>query len=168
MKHLFTILCCLFLSVWSHAQSIGPSTLNATGNSATLSGNTYEYAIGGLIGNSYVSDNLVVTPYALQPVEPSTGIPTPGISVSELSVFPNPASHILYLQPKFGKKGVLEYVITDALGRTIATRKISLEKGNERQEIDMSSFALGQYNLTVQWLQQGKVSLSTFKVQKIN
>lgn len=169
MKKILTfLLCLLLLPALSPAQSIGPSTLNAAGKSVTISGNTYEYAIGGLIGGSYVSSGLVVTPYALQPVPPSTGIPTPGINASDLSVFPNPSNNVLYLQPKFGKKGTLEYVMTDVLGRTIASRKVSLEKGNERQEIDMTSYATGQYHLNVYWLQQGTSYHSTYKVQKIN
>lgn len=167
MKPLLIILLGLLPLVTS-AQSLGPATLNATGKSATLSGNTYEYAIGGLTGNTYTSASLVVTPGVLQPVQVSTGIGTPEITTADLSVFPNPAAHTLYLQPHFGKKGTLQYVITDVLGRTIATQKINLEKGNEKQEIDMSPYAMGQYNLTVHWLQQGKTYRSTYKVQKIN
>lgn len=168
MKPLLIILLGL-LPFFTSAQSLGPATLNATGKSATVSGNTYEYAIGGLItGNTYTSASLVVTPGVLQPMQASTGIGTPEITASDLSVFPNPAAHTLYLQPHFGKKGTLQYVITDVLGRTITTQKIALEKGNEKQEIDMSPYALGQYNLTVHWLQQGKTQKSTYKVQKIN
>ncbi len=165
---LFFIILLSPLPLLTSAQSLGPAALNATGKSATLSGNTYEYAIGGLVGNAYTSANLVVTPGVLQPVQPATGIGTPEITGSDLTVFPNPAAYTLYLQPHFGKKGTLEYVITDVLGRTIATQKIALEKGNEKQEIDMSPYTMGQYNLTVHWLQAGKTYRSTYKVQKIN
>lgn len=170
MKHLFTLIVPLsLLPVLSNAQSIGPSELNATGRSVTTGGNTYEYAIGTVVGlGAYQSSTLVVTPGVLQPkIAQPNGIDENTIPGSNLSVYPNPVQETLYLQPAFGKKGKLKYILLDGAGRTVMTRSASLEQGNELQEIQMSGYAIGQYTLSVEWQQQGKSLNTAYKIQKI-
>lgn len=160
-----TGLCCLALG--AAAQSIGPSELNATGGSKVIAGNTYEYALGSLTSNAYVAPGLIVTPGTLQPAKDNgTGTQEPGIAPGDLFVYPNPASDVLQLQPRFGKPGQLSYTLYDALGRQLLSREISLPAGNERQEISMIPYAQGQYHLYVRWKQPGRVQSSTFKIQK--
>jgi hypothetical protein len=170
MKHLFTLIFpLLLLSALSSAQSIGPSELNATGKSVVTGGNTYEYAIGAVVGlGAYQSSSLVVTPGVLQPqnAQPN-GIDENAIPGSSLSVYPNPVQETLFLQPAFGKKGMLKYILLDGAGRTLMTRNATLEHGNELQEIQMSAYAIGQYTLSVEWQQQGKAFNTAYKIQKI-
>lgn len=168
MKRLLTTLIGLGTAVCCTAQSIGPAGINAGGGSTDLAGNTYEFALGNLVAGSYTSSGLVVTPYALQPVTGSTGIEVPRIDAADLSVFPNPATHILNLQPRFKGKGILVYTFTDVLGRLIFSRELSLDAGNEKQEIDLSGLAAGQYQLDLLWKQKGKTARSIYKIQKIN
>jgi hypothetical protein len=170
MKQLLTYLfALLFLPLAMHAQSIGPSEMNATGKSVFAGGNTYEYAIGTVVaGTTYQSSSLVVTQGVLQPVIGSvSGVHEPGISSDHLMVYPNPVQETLFLKPEFGKKGKLEYVLLDGAGRTIMKSSAALEFGNELQEIPMSPYAVGQYTLSVTWQQQGKVQSTAFKIQKI-
>ena len=167
MKYLMTFLLCMLITVITTAQSVGPSSLNASGGSAVVSGNTFEYAIGDLLTTTYTSSSLVVTQGVLQPMPAPTGISTPGIAASDLSVFPNPASGYLFLQPGFSKGGVLEYLLLDATGKTVLQRSVTLTQGNERQEIVMTPFAAGQYMLQVQWRQQGQTYMNAYKVQKL-
>lgn len=170
MKHLWTCTACMLLSLSSAtAQSIGPSTYNTTGGSNSAGPNTIEYAIGGVVaGNTYIASNLVVTQGVLQPkIAAPSNVETPTIAAADLFLFPNPAAQTLYLQPRFKKGGLLEYMLMDASGRMLRWKSVKLEQGNERQEISMGDFASGQYNLRVQWTQQGKTSSNVFKVQKI-
>lgn len=170
MKHLWTLFISLFfISFGLRAQSIGPSVLNANGGSTSSNGNTYEYAIGGVVAaKTYSSANLVVTPGVLQPLmDNPNSVQQPGILSENLSVYPNPVDDILFLQPSFGKKGTMIYILSDAKGRTIARREIPLEQGNEQQQIPMSHYAVGQYNLNVQWTAQGKTFISAYKIQKV-
>jgi len=170
MKHCLPILTTLLFAVpLARAQSTGPSVLNATGNSQTIAGNTYEYAIGDVIsGNSFESPTLVVTPGVLQPAgEDPNSIPAPGISAGLLQVYPNPASRTLFLQPHFDKEGDLQYVLYDGLGRVVQQRTVRLATGNERQEVPMSAFAAGQYMLQVQWSRNGHARQAAYKIQKI-
>ncbi len=171
MKNLLPFLCCMLLVTSTGiAQSVGPAVLNTTGGHGTIGDNVFYYAIGDVVSHStHISDNLVVTHGVLQPqVSDPNDIPVPVISSSDLLVFPNPADYILFLQPHFGGKGVLKFSLSDALGRMLITKEVSLEYGNEQQEIKMAPFAAGQYTLNVQWKQQGKISSNAYKIQKIN
>src|SRR6218665_2294247 len=122
MKSLLTLISLFLLSLSLHGQSVGPSEINAAGSSVTAGGNTYEYAIGTVVGApAYISGSLVVTPGVLQPqVEATNGIAETAIPSDRLSVYPNPVEQTLFLKPDFGRKGVLQYVLMDASGRTIA------------------------------------------------
>lgn len=170
MKQLLTYLfALLFLPLAMHAQSIGPSEMNATGKSVFAGGNTYEYAIGTVVaGTTFQSSSLVVTQGVLQPVIGSvSSVHEPGISSDHLMVYPNPVQEILFLKPAFGKKGKLEYVLLDGAGRTIMHNSVVLEYGTELQEISMAPYAIGQYTLSVTWQHQGQSQRTAFKIQKI-
>ena len=171
MKYLTTFLSCVLLAaVGSSAQSIGPATLNITGGSSTNNGNTYEFAIGSVVsGNTYISTNLIVTPGVLQPeTSDPDGIELPEITAGELSVYPNPVTQTLFLQPHFDKGGTLEYVLYDVAGRTITRQTQALPLGNEKQEIRMAAYATGQYILQIRFLTPGKTSINAYKIQKVN
>ena len=152
----------------AHAQSVGPSALNATGGSGTIAGNTYEYSIGTInLSQTFSSASLVVTDGVLQPILTPTNVAQPHISAAQLSVFPNPVSSTLFLQPAFAKGGQLKYMLTDAAGKTITGESHALVTGDERQEINMKHLAAGQYHLTVEW-QSGSASFTNaYKIQKI-
>ncbi|WP_118975332.1 T9SS type A sorting domain-containing protein [Taibaiella koreensis] len=169
MKPIYMIctgLCCLALQ--ARAQSIGPAELNASGGGRQITGNSYEYAIGGIGSNSFVSPTLVVTPGVLQPFhDDGVGVHGQGLDANDLLVFPNPATTILLLQPRFNKAGKLSCVLYDALGRQLFSREFALQAGNERQEISMAAYAQGQYHLSITWKQQGASRNGTFKIQKI-
>jgi len=170
MKKLLTVLCLLLLcSMAARAQSIGPSTLNAAGGSRTIEGNTYEYAIGEVVaGSTYDGPGLIVTPGVLQPmIEDPDGIDQLVIDPGALGVFPNPVEQALFLQPDFKKKGILEYVLSDIQGRILLEKKVNLDQGNERQQIDMNHLAAATYNLSVVWKQAGKLYVKAFKIQKV-
>lgn len=171
MKHLLTYLFALsFLpATMMHAQSIGPSEMNAAGKSIFAGGNSYEYAIGTVVaGTTFQSPSLVVTQGVLQPlIEEPSGVDEPGIPSDNLSVYPNPVEQTLFLKPAFGKKGKLEYVLLDGAGRTIMKSSVALEHGNELQEIPMSLYAVGQYTLSVTWQHQGQAQSNAYKIQKI-
>lgn len=152
----------------ARAQSIGPSSINAAGGSGTISGNTYEYSIGTLaLQQTYSSPSLIVTDGVLQPNIAPNSVAPPPIAAGQLSVYPNPVLSTLFVQPGFGKSGTLQYVLTDAAGKTVHTQSVALSLGTERQEINMSALAAGQYTLNVTWQQGGKNYATAYKVQKL-
>src|SRR5688572_21995377 len=110
MKKKILILCsvCLCTSpAWS--QSIGPSTINAAGGSAAISGNTHEFSIGELLIETATGANIVVTQGVLQPSPKPLGIDDTDFFADHLNNFPNPAEEVVFLQPSFASGGKLSY-----------------------------------------------------------
>jgi hypothetical protein len=162
-------LCCAFVSHQVHAQSMGPSTLNSAGQATVVNGNTYEWAIGEPIIHTATTANLVVTQGVLQPFNTSDTLKlnNPNI-ISNLKVYPNPVREgWLYISPAFNQGGSLKYILTDALGRVMASQQFTLTIGNEIQRIGMHLLANGQYNLTLEWKDKNGTAFNNYKIQKI-
>lgn len=150
------------------AQSVGPSALDAAGASVAVGGNIYEYAIGQVMaGNTFSAPTLVVTPGVIQPNMTSAGIKGQGITASQLHVYPSPAESTLHLQPAFNGNGTLQYSLYDAAGKPVISREAVLQSGIERQSLDITRIAAGQYMLQVIWTQSGSTYTSGYKVQKV-
>ena len=149
------------------AQSIGPNVVNTSGGSAVLAGNTHEFAIGGLLVNTYNSSGLVVTPYVLQPLPPTVGIDDKDFFADNLVIFPNPAENVLFLKPSFRSGGKLSFILYDALGRVMSQAEITLATGKEQQSIGLKSLAAGTYLLHIGYQQRGKNYQTSYKVQKL-
>ena len=151
-----------------YAQSIGPSAIDAAGNSITTGGITYEYAIGQPGNNStFTSASLVVTPGVLQPVINTTGIlPDAGLS-AQLQVYPDPLETMLFIQPAFKGGGTLQSGLYDASGKLVLRQDALLKTGGERQALDVTQLAAGNYLLQVKWLCAGATSTAAYKLQKL-
>lgn len=169
MNKIILLIFLLSSSYFAAAQSTGPAVLNAAGGQKVIGGNTYEYAIGHMIeGSTYSSATLVVTPWVLQPkVEEPNSAGNIKISSNELNVFPNPVEQMLFIQPNFGKAGKMSLLLTDIQGRNMLQHSVDLNTGNERQQIDMTHLAQGQYQLNVIWQQNTTTHQASFKIQKI-
>jgi len=170
----FTIPCLLFKGLLMIAcnpvlaQSTGSAALDAAGGSRTIAGITHEYAIGQIIdGDTYFTGLLVVAPGVLQPAATSR-VPEKTIGAFELQVFPNPVENTLFLLPAFRRAGTLQYGLYDAAGKLIFGREAILVDGTERQDLQISHIAAGQYILRVSW-KAGRSELRTsgYKIQKM-
>lgn len=144
---------------------LAQSTLNAAGGGATIGGNSYDYSVGEMAVVSTASTaTLVVTQGLLQP-QPATPDATSNLIISEnqLSIYPNPTTAILNLQPQFTTGGILSIQLVDMNGRMIQKKEIKLANGSETQKLDISSYATGNYLLNVQF----ENHRNTYKIQKI-
>jgi hypothetical protein len=168
MKKKILILCsaCLCTSLaWS--QSIGPSTINASGGTAIISGNTHEFSIGELLVETKAGANIIVTQGLLQPIPQPNGIEDRDFFADHLDIFPNPAEEVVFLQPSFSSGGKLSYHLYDALGRSIEQAAFTLLTGKEKQTIRLKHLAASTYMLNVSFLQQGKTYTTAYKIQKL-
>lgn len=156
-------------TVVAQAQSIGPSTLNATGGSKVINSNTYEYSIGELVTSTFANPNLIVTQGVLQPNLSTSSVGTVPGKISQLKVYPNPvADGQLYLSPSFSGGGKLVYLLTDAAGKTVVSQTLTLQTGKELQTISMNAYAAGQYTLSIEWQDKSGRSSGNYKIQKTN
>lgn len=168
MKKKILILCsaCLCTSpAWS--QSIGPSTINTAGGSATLSGNTHEFSIGELLVETKTGTNIIITQGVLQPLPQPTGIDDRNFFGDHLNIFPNPAEEVVFLQPSFSSGGKLSCHLYDALGRSLEQAEFTLLTGKEKQAIRLKHLAAGTYMLNISFLQKGKTYNTAYKIQKL-
>jgi hypothetical protein len=151
------------------AQSISPSVLNASGGSQSAGAATFEWSVGEMTLVSTASaGSIVVTQGLLQPLQAPAAIGNVVISTEDLSVFPVPASSILNIKPGFRKPGTMVLLLVDATGKTVLHSEVLLKTGTELQQLNISSFANGNYLLSVSYEASGTLSHQSYKIQKIN
>lgn len=157
----------LLASAHTHAQSIGPTTINASGGSAVISGNTHEWAVAeNTVVSTYSSSSLILTQGVLQPMPPSTGISKVNNAQDNVRVFPNPVQNELYLQCEFNGAGTLAYTLQDITGKLISRREEKLQTGNEKITVSFDGLATGNYMLSVMYTQSTGTSAASFKISK--
>ena len=157
---------CAYLPI--HAQSIGPASIDVAGGSASVGATMHEYAIGQVMASStYFSSSAIVTPGVLQPAITATGISSHPIAAADLQVYPSPVKTVLFMQLAFRGTGVLQYGLYDVAGKLVTSREIVLQNGSERQALEVTAFAAGQYFLNINWIQAGTTYNASYKIQKL-
>jgi len=154
---------------FSQAQVQQSATVNATGGSAQLSGNTYEWSVGEMVlVNTVTTTNLVVTQGLLQPILNTTDIRHPELSADQLKVYPNPTKDIVFIQPGLKPNTSLTLLVYDISGRAFFRKTLVLKTGTEVQTVDLGTYAAGSYLLDIVAGTSGSSSRNTFKIQKLN
>lgn len=159
----FVCILCVTFPVAAAAQT----ALNASGNSGSIAGNLYAYSIGEMVlVSTETSSNLIVTQGVLQASSGTMGVAETTFLAENLSLYPNPVENTLYLQPTLPGGGELSVGLFDLRGRQLMQRKIELQSGSERQELNLSTLQEGSYLLKAT-LQQGERTYEhSFKVLK--
>ncbi|MBS4044525.1 MAG: T9SS type A sorting domain-containing protein [Chitinophagaceae bacterium] len=85
------------------------------------------------------------------------------INVNAFSVFPNPVKDKLSLNIFSNQNESSIITISDIFGRVLQSKKQDLIKGKQIQQVDMSQFPRGNYQVTVSW-QQAKVTQKILKL----
>ena len=154
----------------ARGQSIGPSTLNATGGSATIGSNNFEWSVGEMtMVSTFTAPGIVVTQGVLQPDDNTTGVVNANALNDKVHVFPVPTSAVLNVQYSFATKGTLSCRLTDAAGKAILTRTVSVSPGNDQQQLNIATLPAANYMLEVTYkTDDAKEQQTTFKVQKLN
>ncbi len=156
----------------ARGQSIWPSTLNATGGYAYISGNEYEWSVGEIaLVSTYTTSSIIVTQGLLQT---NLGTPVNGNAVispsfgNQLQVFPNPASSILNVQFNSTNEGALELKLMDMAGRVIQTQKSDVKQGLNAHKLDINTLSAATYMLQVIYKStDAKEEFMSYKIQKL-
>lgn len=169
MRMIYNLLAALLLGLpFARAQSVGPTTLNSAGGSATVAAQTFEWSIGEMtLVNTATASNIVVTQGVLQPIQPATGISTRNVVADNMKVYPVPAQDVVYMQPAFNAGGTLRYSLMDASGKSIKDVRVQLNTGKELQQVDLSALPAGNYMLNVYFADTNAPYSNTYKIQKI-
>lgn len=161
-----------FASLDTKAQT----TLNASGGSATINGNTYEYSVGEMVlVSTERTANLIVTQGALQPQTSGSGSGATDAtdnllsSSSAIKVYPNPTQNVVNIETVESADATMNLHIVDALGKTVYRKEEKASAGIYRHSVDMSSYASGTYYLQLHKTVNGDASKTySFKIQKVN
>ncbi|WP_158605945.1 T9SS type A sorting domain-containing protein [Taibaiella sp. KBW10] len=168
MKSTLLIIVLGTIGYCSQAQSISPSTLNATGGSAAISGNTYEWSIGEMtLVHTATAGSITVTQGLLQPRPAQVGINDVQLTYDQLSVYPNPTDNFVYLETNLNAAIAVQYGLYDVLGKSLMNKEYKVASGKDRMKIDLSPFAAGNYFLKVTVQQQGRSYQNSFEIKKI-
>lgn len=173
MNRIYTLLwvALLFMAI-PHAkgQSIGPSTINAAGGYATLSGNEYEWSIGEMtMVSTFSTSAIVVTQGVLQPAFGSLDVKTTQNLTDGLLVFPNPANTTVNIQYTATDNGKLNYRLMDVVGRVILSDSKDLKIGVNTLPLNIANLAEGTYLLEVTCdIHNISGQTMSYKIQKLN
>jgi hypothetical protein len=151
------------------AQSVGPSTINATGGATIIGSNDFEWAIGEMaIVSTFTTPDIIVTQGILQPDDGTLGVPVTGELSKALSVFPNPATDCINIQYRSPGEGMLSCRLLDALGKEVSSRKITVANGQVAGQMDIRSLAVAGYMLEVTIVPaNGTPRVAAYKIQKL-
>ncbi len=157
------ILVVLIFLITSYSQVEAQTTINVTSHSASINGIVYDYSIGEMtMISTERASNLIVTQGILQP-NSRTSKTDEVISkidfVDFVKVYPNPTSNILFIELTDTENATFQ--LFDALGKILVdTKSIGM-----KSRIDLSAFAIGNYNLVVK-NDTNQTQKMSFKIQK--
>ena len=148
------------------AQKISPSVLNSAGGSYTSGINIFEWSFGEMtLVNTFTTANLIVSQGVLQSNSATTSVKDPKQNnLAEVSIYPNPANDMIYIQSTAKDGYLLSYSLCDAVGKTIEGKDGTFTPGCDQNSISMKDLAAGIYFLHV----CGKTHSGTYQIQKIN
>lgn len=152
----------------ARAQSIQPAVFNATGGSATVSGNNVTWSVGEMTAVATVANgNIIITQGVLQPAESPTSAASQQLITSHVYLFPNPADAFVIVQSNFPDAGDLKMVLTDVTGKVLLHQEIKLSSGMQQNELPVSGLATGSYLLQLAYESKDQHGTATYKIQKV-
>jgi hypothetical protein len=169
-RSILLLLAMLAGAVGIHAQSIGPSTLNATGGSGIIAGNDFEWSVGEMtLVSTFSGSSIVVTQGVLQPADITSGVVNHTPPAQLLQVFPNPATSVVNLQYESAAVGALSYRLMDMTGQVIKSATIAVKQGTTTEQLNIAALACATYMLEVN-INTGDNSpvKTTYKIEKLN
>lgn len=163
MKKIFICLFAMLLAVATQAQS----TLNSSGSSAFINGNTFSYSIGEMaLVHTATGSNIVVTQGVLQGSGVAVGISYTKLTDQEFKVYPNPTRDILNLEANLSEKADLKLKLYDISGRELLAKDWKVSAAVEQTRLSLQSYIAGNYILHVQYKKDGEVFLQSYMIQK--
>jgi hypothetical protein len=159
----------------SGAQSVSPSTLNISGQSAAFGNYSFEWSVGEAASVATLSNSsLVVTTGVLQPyvsnqpvIRNLAGLWLP----DEIRVYPNPTRDFIEINILHRFKGKNKLTLMDADGRKVMETEFIYNGNGRIERWDLSKLIIGQYFLYIQQVSPvtGKVvKRGAFTILKIN
>ena len=152
----------------ARGQSIWPSTLNASGGSATISGKHFDWSVGEMtLVNTFSTTTVVLTQGLLQPGIAVTAVAqTPFFE--KMEVFPNPTDAIVNIRFNSTLQGALVIKLMDMAGRALIEQRTDVYQGLNTTQINMATLAGATYMLQLSMdATDGNQQMASYKIQKL-
>jgi hypothetical protein len=147
-KYLFVLL--LLKSMGVFAQTIAPSTINASGGATIINSNTYEWSIAEMVNvATYNASSNFVTTGLLQPLEEKLSVHLLPNSNTSVSIYPNPFTSIINLNIKSDDIQDIQIVVKNMLGQLVYQQAYKLMSNNDVVQISLHQLSVGPYVIEV-------------------
>lgn len=157
-------------------EGMSQQTINVAGHTAKINGMTFEYSIGEMtLISTERNASLLVTQGLLQPFAASSSSDGSVSSDTHLDVdnpikvYPNPTSHLLFIESF--EESIIDYAynLYDATGKIVLSRQGQTTVGLNKVELNLQSLASGNYYLMMQKQDANKgIQNYSYKIQKLN
>jgi hypothetical protein len=155
-KQLLFITLPFLLMFAAKAQTATPELLASAGDSFTNTDYSLNWSLGEIMTESYTNTEFILTQGFHQPYLSSVSIDEkPMLNVS---VWPNPTDHILYVTALNQNAKPLSYTLKDLTGKELLNGNFML-----KQALDLDNYPAGMYMLSIYG---DKIPLHTFKIIK--
>jgi hypothetical protein len=154
-----------------HAQSAGPTVLNAAGGTHVIGTNEFDWSIGEMtLVETFTGNNFVLTQGLLQPAGFSNeSVRNNSLLANQLQVFPNPASSVVNIEYSSPVTGTLSYKMIDVAGQTVRSSVVAAPQGKTLTQINVTDLANASYLLEITANTGNSTSESiTYKIEKLN
>ena len=166
------IICSLLITFCTlniYGQSITPNILNASGGTATIATNVYDWSIGEMtMVSTFSSSSIIVTQGVLQP-DTLHPIKVNNLSNSNhFNVFPNPSNEFITIESNLTSEGNLYISLVDMTGKVIFNIVEAVKQNIISKRINVSEMPNGSYILKVRIETNSQIIESTtFQIQKL-
>lgn len=138
-----------FVQVKSQSVLVVPEVINTSGGTYNTGNYIFEWSVGELsMVETFSEDAIVVSCGFVQPVIKKKPSNPPSEINIVFDVYPNPVTSIVTVQFT-GITGNLQLVLTDATGKVLQKQQLSNSGGSGNYRFNMSSYANGNYFLSV-------------------
>jgi hypothetical protein len=166
MKNILLIAISLLGFVPLHAQSIGPSIINAGGGTATINGETYDYSIGEMtLVHTASAGGVIVTQGLLQPNAVQNSIAEHSLNTFT-NVYPNPTHDVLHIETQLQGLEKLNYRLWDIHGRLIIQKDVIDFEDIAHIELSLNGMAKGTYQLEIIATANGQLYKGIYSIIK--
>ncbi|MFM1828087.1 MAG: Secretion system C-terminal sorting domain [Bacteroidota bacterium] len=135
---------------YSSAQTIAPSTINASGGATIINSNSYEWSIAEMVDvATYNTGSNFVTTGLLQPLEEKLSVHLLPNSNTSVSIYPNPFTSIINLNIKSDDIQDIQIIVKNMLGQLVYQQAYTLMSNNDVVQINLNQLSVGPYVIEV-------------------
>lgn len=135
---------------YSSAQTIAPSTINASGGATIINSNTYEWSIAEMVDvATFNTGSNFVTTGLLQPLEEKLSVHLLPNSNTSVSIYPNPFTSIINLNIKSDDIQDIQIVVKNMLSQLVYQQTYMLMSNNDVVQINLHHLSVGPYVIEV-------------------